>query len=362
MASFLSNITSTVSNFFSYPANNSNDSGQFVDYTTKSPSNYPKVIMSIDGGGVRGIIPLKIIEEISKRTEMEPCEFIDLAIGTSTGGLLTASYFGRKNDKPLFKASKLEAFWKESAEEIFKERSLIDGIDGLFKAKYKAAGLENVISKVAGEGMSLKNKDDFFCDVIFPSFDATARKAVYLSTFTLVPGMKAEGYQIKTCLRATTSAPYYLPATEVPFENDEDHAFVDGGVFANDPGLVGYAYATKTLGSNVKLLSFGTGKEFSRELYYKDLADAGLIKYGITGILDTMFDGMESSPNQILTDVLGPNYHRFQVLNLDSKKSALDSVDSIPYLEEQAKTWIENNQDVLEKVCFEIKPRAFPNL
>ena len=46
-------------------------------------------LLSIDGGGVRGIIPAIILAEIEKRTGKRICELFDLIAGTSTGGILT---------------------------------------------------------------------------------------------------------------------------------------------------------------------------------------------------------------------------------------------------------------------------------
>lgn len=366
----LFSIVSSPFNLFSNSTSSSTNSNQpqltvnsdkleesFVDFTTKGSTKPRKVVFSIDGGGVRGVIPLTIINEISKRAGLHPSEFVHLSGATSTGALLSTLYFAQADHHPLFKTSELPDFWMKGAQEIFTERSWIDGVDGLFKAKYTASGLENVISRVAKQGMSLLNKQDFACDLMFPTYDATARKTIYLSNFSSIPGMKPEGYLIESALRSTTAAPYYLPANQVFFENNESHAFLDGGLFANDPALQTYLYANQRLGSDLTLFSFGTGKQLSKKMYYQDLADQGIIEMGTTGLLDHIFDSMESSPNQILTDMLGSHYYRFQVDNLDPARSALDSVASLTYLEEKAKEYIEMNQEYLESVCSKIQPK-----
>ncbi len=49
-----------------------------------------KYILSVDGGGIRGIIPAIILAEIEQRTRKPIAEIFDLVTGTSTGGIVVA--------------------------------------------------------------------------------------------------------------------------------------------------------------------------------------------------------------------------------------------------------------------------------
>lgn len=49
----------------------------------------PIKILSLDGGGVRGIIPLYILAEIEKTTGKRIAEMFDMVAGNSTGGIIT---------------------------------------------------------------------------------------------------------------------------------------------------------------------------------------------------------------------------------------------------------------------------------
>lgn len=49
-----------------------------------------KYILSVDGGGIRGIIPAIILAEIEQRTRKTIAEIFDLMAGTSTGGIVVA--------------------------------------------------------------------------------------------------------------------------------------------------------------------------------------------------------------------------------------------------------------------------------
>lgn len=81
------------------------------------------LILSIDGGGIRGIIPGKILEEIERETERSIAQSFDIIAGTSTGGILALglSLPGGKKSTPRYSASKVLAFYlkKKSREQIF---------------------------------------------------------------------------------------------------------------------------------------------------------------------------------------------------------------------------------------------------
>ena len=55
----------------------------------------PVKILSIDGGGIRGIIPALLLSEIERQTQRPIAELFDLIAGTSTGGILALGQIGR---------------------------------------------------------------------------------------------------------------------------------------------------------------------------------------------------------------------------------------------------------------------------
>ncbi|WCR54449.1 MAG: hypothetical protein PG981_001471 [Wolbachia endosymbiont of Ctenocephalides orientis wCori] len=67
-----------------------------------------KYILSVDGGGIRGIIPAIILAEIENRTKKPISETFDLMAGTSTGGIVVAGLCKKNNKgKPQNSASDL---------------------------------------------------------------------------------------------------------------------------------------------------------------------------------------------------------------------------------------------------------------
>ena len=96
-------------------------------------------ILSIDGGGIRGIIPAMIIAEIERRTGCRTAELFDLIAGTSTGGVLALGLTvpHEKGNRPKYKASQLVSFYEEDGKEVFHSFwQNVVSLHGLIDEKY----------------------------------------------------------------------------------------------------------------------------------------------------------------------------------------------------------------------------------
>ena len=79
-----------------------------------------KKILSIDGGGVRGLIPAMILVEIEKRTGRPIHTMFDLMAGTSTGAVLALGLVKPTEDgSPKFSAHDMLRFYQKDGKEIF---------------------------------------------------------------------------------------------------------------------------------------------------------------------------------------------------------------------------------------------------
>ncbi len=86
-------------------------------------------ILSIDGGGIRGILPGQILvslEKILKTLDNNPdahiADYFDLIAGTSTGGILSCMYLSPdkdRPDRPRFSAQKAVELYLDRGDEIF---------------------------------------------------------------------------------------------------------------------------------------------------------------------------------------------------------------------------------------------------
>src|SRR5262245_10113169 len=107
-------------------------------------------VLSIDGGGIRGIIPATVLAEIETRTQARIAELFDLVAGTSTGGILALGVAKPSKDdpkQPQFAASELAALYEKEGKRIFQRSPWrrVASIESLLDEKYDAKGVEGVL-------------------------------------------------------------------------------------------------------------------------------------------------------------------------------------------------------------------------
>jgi len=139
-----------------------------------------KKILSLDGGGIRGLIPALLIAEMEKRTGKRCAEMFDMIAGTSTGGILALAFSVHEDNKPKYSALDLADIYAKQGKDIFK-RSYWKGVSsvgGTLDEKYSAAGLEAVLTQYLGD---LKLKDGM-CNTLVTSYDIENREPYFFKS------------------------------------------------------------------------------------------------------------------------------------------------------------------------------------
>ncbi|KAI7749520.1 hypothetical protein M8C21_009661 [Ambrosia artemisiifolia] len=200
-------------------------------------------VLSIDGGGVRGLIPAIILEfleaELQKLDgeDSRIADYFDIIAGTSTGGLVTAMLTApNENRRPLFQAKDIKDFYLKMCPEIFPHdwRSTVKtAFKSIGGPLYDGKCLHNIIRKHLNE----TKLGDTLTNVIIPTFDIKKLQPVIFSSYEIEekPYMNAKLSDI--CI-ATSAAPTYLPPHHFNTNHkDETYEFnlIDGGVAANNP-------------------------------------------------------------------------------------------------------------------------------
>ncbi|CAK9225116.1 unnamed protein product [Sphagnum troendelagicum] len=222
-------------------------------------------ILSIDGGGVRGIIPARILEKLQvylervedhlgKTGEHHLCDYFDMIAGTSSGGLITAMITTRTSERsrvPIFKATQVVEFFKQDAVKIFPETFKDDGpIGNVLEAVasvadpiYNPDNLNALLEEKFGEA----RLSEALTSVIIPAFDTENEVPVFFSSRKCDDSAKPlYDVKVKDACRATTAVPILFPAAEViGFSGDGPKKFnvIDGGIAVNDPTLVAVTQA-----------------------------------------------------------------------------------------------------------------------
>lgn len=255
-------------------------------------------ILTIDGGGIRGLIPARILvslerklQQRSRREEARIADYFDLIAGTSTGGLITCLLLapGENEWAPAFTAQDIVDLYLDHGAEIFDAplSKRIRSLNGLRDERYEARGLERLIDDKVG--------DLWLSQLVKPclitAYDVTRRRAKFFTQHDARNDDK--DYPIKVVARATSAAPTYFEA--MPGENGRSpYAYVDGGLFANNPTMCAYVEAYRKLAGkptaeNMTVLSLGTG-QITKSYPYRSVKDWGMVQW-IRPLIDIMMAG-----------------------------------------------------------------------
>ncbi|KAJ4967084.1 hypothetical protein NE237_018933 [Protea cynaroides] len=213
-------------------------------------------ILSIDGGGIRGIIPATILEFLeSQLQELDGedarlADYFDMIAGTSTGGLVTAMLTAPNDKKrPLFAAKDIKPFYLEHCPKIFPQDSgPFSSIAKLFKTmggpKYDGKYLHRIVREKLGE----RRLNQTLTSVVIPTFDIMQLQPTIFSSYEATRDLTMNAPLSDICI-GTSAAPTYLPTYYFKNEDKERNVrefhLTDGGVAANNPALVAIGEITK---------------------------------------------------------------------------------------------------------------------
>lgn len=200
-------------------------------------------ILSIDGGGVKGLYSAKILAHLEEEYGNPISDYFDMICGTSTGGLIALALCVK------VPASEIVKFYEEDGPKIFassnKLWSQIKQI--LVNGKYKDENLKKALYNVFGNKVMF-DSNNLLC---IPSYDLIkGNPRMFKYPHKEGNFMMDKNIKMTDVALATSAAPTYLPIAQI-----EDNLFIDGGVWANNPSLCGYLEAIKFFVGNDKLYS-----------------------------------------------------------------------------------------------------------
>lgn len=275
----------------------------------------PVRLLSIDGGGIRGIVPTVMLMALQERLARPVVEYFDVVAGTSTGGLLAAGLCVPDGQGgPKFGLEEILGFYTRDGRRIF-SRSLawkVESLEGMARPKYPADGMEAFLAERFGD-LALKQA---LKPLVLMSYDIEAREPWFFSSSRAATDPDYD-FLMRDACRATTAAPTYFPAAVVESRGGVRRTLVDGGVCANDPVLGGFAEAeTLHPGRPVQILSLGTGN-VTRPLDARHARHWGAAEWALH-ILDVLGDGQSRMSERCMArlmrreDAMGSAYWRLQ--------------------------------------------------
>ena len=302
-------------------------------------------ILSIDGGGIRGIIPAMVLAEIENRTNRTIASLFDLVAGTSTGGILALGL-----TIPKHPARRLVDLYEREGHRIFSRpvlRQLLP-IDHIAWRKYSSAGLEQVLLEYFGDS----RLRDAATDVLVTSYEIERRFPFFFKSSN---ARARSDYDFAACdvARATAAAPTYFAPMKLLTGTPEHHyTLIDGGVFANNPAACALVEARTTHpnAGGYLVVSLGTGS-MTRPVPADKAKRWGIAQWA-KPILDIVFDGVSGTVDYQMKQLLPDSYYRFQT-TLDGHNHHLDNTgaDNIASLKNLAADLIEKESESIDALC-----------
>ncbi len=289
-------------------------------------------ILSLDGGGIRGIITAIILQRLNTEDGLTGwLDSTDLIAGTSTGGLLA---LGLCHGLP---PDFIRNVYETKGAEIFDDSWLDDLVD---------------LGKIAGADYSIQNLERELKNMLGKTTLAQLKRRVLITAFDLdneaknkasrtwkpklfhnFPGHDTDGSELAYKVGLYTSAaPTYFPSVD---------GYIDGGVYAANPSMCALAqsqdsdFKERPPLADVVLLSLGTGTSL---LYIegKEL-DWGYAQWA-KQLVSLMLDGTSGIADYQCKQILGDKYHRLAPVFPPNISIPMDAVDRIPYMVEFAES------------------------
>ena len=218
-------------------------------------------ILTIDGGGVRGIIPAVLLAELERATGRPTRETFDMAAGTSTGAVLAAGIAAG------IPAADLVRIYAERAGQVFRSLPIISGIRRVITGTlYDTGTLHELIREELGAEARDWTLNDAPIDLLVTAKRVSDGMPWYFVRDNPANSCRAGGFRLSHVVTASAAAPtYFRPWRIVPIGE-----LIDGGIgVAGNPVyqacVEAFEYTTSYQPADTLVVSLGTGKLLRRE-------------------------------------------------------------------------------------------------
>ncbi|MBA2634809.1 MAG: patatin-like phospholipase family protein [Chloroflexi bacterium] len=218
-------------------------------------------ILTIDGGGVRGIIPALLLAELERDTGTPTRKAFDMVAGTSTGAVLAAGIAAG------IPAAELVRLYAERAPEVFRSIPLLSGVRRLVTGTlYDTETLHTLIRHELGPEARDWTLNDAPIDLLITAKRLADGMPWYFVRDNPANSCRAGGFRLSHVVTASAAAPtYFRPWTIAPIGE-----LIDGGIgVAGNPVyqacVEAFEYTNAYEPAETLVVSLGTGKLLRRE-------------------------------------------------------------------------------------------------
>jgi patatin-like phospholipase/acyl hydrolase len=315
----------------------------------------PIFILSIDGGGSRGVIPANVLYHIEHHARIHVRETFDFFAGVSTGAMV-AAYIAR--DAGSMEELAKHSYSSDNLSKIM-DKSLWDRLLGRMQnqPKYDGANKRSYVESLS-QGARINDIEDKHLLIL--AYDFINRELV---TFKNNRGHDAAYNPLLTEIcDAATAAPtlYHTVSTSSP----KRRWLIDGAITTNDPSLcaISEALAMGYKLEDIHVVSLGTGKpmhdlsQADRDRIGEASKDWGIIGWVANGLLDHMMSASSCVSSHQCAQLLGDRYVRISG-ELPRKLMQLDNTSDVRVADLQSYSflWFEEAAGDLEKLVEKVK-------
>lgn len=315
-------------------------------------------VLSIDGGGIRGLIPAMVLAEIEERSGRPIADLFDVGAGVSTGGILVSGLaIPDGSGGPKYTAAEVAGIYGSDRDEIFDQpffREVIPlGLDDYFDAEYPKEGLKDVLR----ERMGATRLSEGLMELVVPTYDVGNREPfVWRSSRAEEVGEGDWPDRPLWEVSASTSvAPTYFEPFQVTEPTGLDRALVDAGIYGFSPVFEGLRTGTGAAAESgaatfedVTVVSLGTGRG-TESFTYEEVEDWGKAGWA-KPVVWCGLDGSAESANDLADDfVPDGQFWRLQV-DLANASDAMDDVsdENMEALRRDADRLIDQHDEAID--------------
>ncbi len=293
-------------------------------------------ILSIDGGGIKGLYAARVIEQIENKFGNKISEHFDMICGTSTGGLIA---LGLALEHP---AQKIAEFYTSRGKTIFPHETWYQRIFPLLKQfalanKYKPDSLKKELVGFFGDDKKLRDCQTLLC---IPAYNISLGRPIVFKYSHNEGNFYRDGeLNVIDVALATSAAPTYFPVHRINEPNLPNTICADGGIWSNNPALIGlleawdYFVGKDKEFDTIRILSISTiskpkGEEFNKGSFLG--WNAKLIESAMEGqsfFTDFFLNKLSKNKNfqldykRVTPENISPNQYKKIEMDLASKES-----------------------------------------
>ncbi|MDD7910026.1 patatin-like phospholipase family protein [Pseudovibrio exalbescens] len=309
-----------------------------------------RLILSIDGGGAHGLIPIRLLEALESRLKQngkdKPLhQYFDLVCGTASGGIIAAGLTAPKPEGEYrghhaMTIKELRSFFEDDLREYYNTNRINRISRAVFSpfGQYNKGVHERPFEKILKDTLGWTSMASSLTGIMLSAYDLNTRKLVLMTDNMPTADRTHDDYYFWQAVRATISAPGWLePARVENLRTGEEQIMIDAGAFMTNPVLSAYSEGRRRgwAPEDMIILSIGTGRLSKHKRKFEEVAAWGASTWMSpdkgTPLLTEFSNGQSQATshqaNAIFKDIKGLTYLR---LNADLPLGLEDATNTRP--------------------------------